>query len=82
MKLSNGTTVETNATLSNLLEMLKEYGCFYLPHRAYIVNLDYIYGLATREITMADGERVPVSRGRYKNIKTVYLDYMAGKYFK
>ena len=31
---------------------------------------------------MADGEKVPVSRGRYKNIKEVYLAYMAGKDFK
>ena len=82
LKLSNGTTVETNATLSQLFETLKEYGCFYLPHRAYIVNLDYVHVLSTREISMADGEKVPVSRGRYKNIKEVYLAYMAGKDFK
>ena len=55
---------------------------FLSPHRAYIVNLDYVHVLSTREISMADGEKVPVSRGRYKNIKEVYLAYMAGKDFK
>ena len=67
--LSDGTAVETSATLSSLYEQLQEYACFFLPHRAYIVNLDYVNGLTPTELMMAGGQRVPVSRNIYPKLK-------------
>ncbi|HJD24580.1 MAG TPA: LytTR family DNA-binding domain-containing protein [Firmicutes bacterium] len=73
--LSDGTKVETSATLSSLYERLREYPCFFLPHRAYIVNLDYVNGLTPTELMMADGRRVPVSRNIYPKLKEAYMRY-------
>ena len=73
--LADGTTVETSATLSSLYEQLQEYACFFLPHRAYIVNLEYVNGLAPTELMIAGGRRVPVSRNIYPKLKEAYMRY-------
>ena len=73
--LSDGTAVETSVTLSSLYEQLQEYACFFLPHRAYIVNLDYVNGLTPTELMMAGGQRVPVSRNIYPKLKEAYMRY-------
>lgn len=77
--LADGTIVETAATLVSLYEELCVYPCFYMPHRAYIVHLDYVHGLANSELLLSNGKRLPVSRKVYGDLKTVFLDYMVDK---
>lgn len=77
--LADGTTVETNATLVSLFEQLRAYPCFFMPHRAYIIHLDYVNGLTTSELLLNDGKRIPVSRRAYANLKSTLLDYMVQK---
>lgn len=73
--LSDGTELETTATLSSLYEKLKKYPCFFLPHRAYIINLEHVNGLTSTELILTGGRRVPVSRNLYSKLKKAYLDY-------
>lgn len=73
--LSDGKTVETSATLSSLYEQLQKYTCFFLPHRAYVVNLEFVNGLTPTELLMVDGRRVPVSRNIYPKLKEAYMRY-------
>lgn len=73
--LADGTVLETAATLSSLYEQLRQYQSFFIPHRAYIVNLEYVNGLATTELTMADGRHIPISRKIYPKLKQAYIDY-------
>lgn len=73
--LVNGTSIETPATLTSLYEQLSRYPGFFVPHRAYIVNLDYICGLTSTELLLTDGRRIPVSRNIYPKLKATYLDY-------
>ena len=72
---SDGKTVETSATLSSLYEQLQKYTCFFLPHRAYVVNLEFVNGLTPTELLMVDGRRVPVSRNIYPKLKEAYMRY-------
>ncbi len=72
--LADGRTFETAATLSSLYERLQAYPRFFLPHRAYIVNLDYVGGLTSTDLLMTDGRRIPVSRKLYARLREVYLD--------
>lgn len=78
--LSDGTTTETSATLFSLFEKLSMYPCFYMPHRAYIVNLDYVCGLPTLELLLSGGKRIPVSRKTYNDLKTAILNYTVQRY--
>ena len=74
--LADGTAVETPSTLSFLFEQLRDYRCFFIPHRAYIVNLNYVSGLTSSELLLTGGKRIPVARGTYPALKTAYLEYV------
>lgn len=76
LTLSDGTKLNTPARLSELYEQLRGNGGFISPHRAYIVNMEYIRGISSTGILMTDGRRLPVSRKGYSDIKTAYLDYI------
>lgn len=80
--LADGTTVETTATLSSLFEQLRAYPSFFMPHRAYIVHLDYVNGLTASELLLSGGKRIPVSRKAYAGLKTALLDYTVQKSLK
>lgn len=73
--LSDGKALETSATLSSLYEQLKQYPRFYLPHRAYIVNFEYVNGLTPKELLMVNGRQVPISRNIYPKLKEAYINY-------
>ncbi len=74
--LCDGTVIETSATLSSLFEQLKEYPYFFLPHRAYIVNLEYVNGLTSTDLILTDGRQIPISRNLYSKLKKAYMDYV------
>ena len=74
LTLSGGTKLETPARLSDLYERLRENACFIFPHRAYIVNMEYIRGISSTGILMTDGRQLPISRKGYPAIKAASLD--------
>ena len=75
--LSDGSDLKLSATLTELMEELMEYPAFAQPHRAYIVNMDFIQRLTARELLLTNGKRIPVPKSRYGKLKNAYLDYMA-----
>ena len=74
--LSDGSMLEASATLSELMEELKNFSVFVRPHRAYIVNMDFIRRLTARELLLTNGKRIPISQSRYGEIKNSYFTYM------
>ncbi len=73
--LSNGMVLETPATLTSLLERLEGDARFFSPHRAYIVNLEFVNGLAGSELLLFNGRRLPVSRKLASQLKKAYMRY-------
>lgn len=45
-------------------------------HRSYFVNLDYLLEYANDQITVENGEKVPVSRLRHQAVMEAMLQYM------
>lgn len=74
--LSDGSALETAVTLSELMEELKEYPEFIRPHRAYIVNMEFIRKLTSYELLLTNGKRIPVPQSGYRKLKNTYLTYM------
>lgn len=74
--LSDGSVLETPTTLASLYGQVKASGAFFMPHRAYIVNLAYVSGFSSSELQLASGKRVPIARGLSAKFKEAYLDYM------
>ncbi len=76
--LADGSDLESSATLTELMEALKDHPAFIRPHRAYIVNMDHIRKLTTRELLLTNGKRIPIPKSGYGKLKSAYLAYMMG----
>lgn len=75
LTLSDNSVLETSTTLSELFEKLCGRENFYMPHRAYIVNLDYSVGLKRYELLMFGNRRIPIPRKRYSIMQELFSNY-------
>ena len=75
LHLTDGTVLESSGSLDELSRQLAPYGCFYRPHRSYLVNLEYVQTLSYRAITLACLAEIPIPRGKYNEVKSAFLDY-------
>ncbi|MCM1055299.1 MAG: LytTR family DNA-binding domain-containing protein [Bacteroides sp.] len=73
--MSDGSTVETSATLAELYEQLGGCESFYMPHRAYIVNLDYSMGISRYELHMLGNRRIPIPRKQFTSVYETFSNY-------
>ncbi len=62
-------------TLSGLAEKLKDEASFVMPHRAFIVNLEYVKSIKSGCFVMNDNSEIPISRTSMKEIKQKYIDF-------
>lgn len=65
--------LEYYAKIGDLEEKLA--GRFYRIHRGYLVNLAYVEGYDKTEVTLANGDRLPLSK-RYDDFAAAYLQFM------
>lgn len=70
-----GGPIETPAKLSELAAMLPERS-FTFCHRTILVNLAFVKHLRSREIELADGNTIPVSKYRISALKKSLLSYL------
>ena len=72
----NDRTIEVNYRLKELEEMFRPFG-FLKPHNSYLVNYRFISSIRQTDIYMDNGERLPVSKHRLKEMKQLYLAYIS-----
>lgn len=75
LTMSDNSVLETTTTLLELFEQLCEHENFYMPHRAYIVNLDYSMGMTRHELLLLGNRRVPIPRKQYTIMQEKFSDY-------
>lgn len=73
--LSSGKVLESIGSMDDLCRKLNDYRNFLRPHRSYLINLDYVQSLSARGITMSCLTEIPIPRGKYQEIKNIYLEY-------
>ncbi len=66
--LEKGGLFSFNSTMNRLEEKLRSYGLIRV-HRSFLVPLRRVSSLDSSEVVLDSGDRVPVSRGRYKDVK-------------
>lgn len=49
---------------------------FFKVHRSFIVNLSHVRAITRTEVTMANGDRVPLSRGTYGEVHAALIRYL------
>jgi len=73
--LTNGKVLESIGSMDELGSQLETFGGFLRPHRSYLVNLDYIQDISYKAITMSCGFQIPIPRGKYQEIKDMFLEH-------
>ena len=61
-------------SISKLEKRLKTEG-FFMAHRSYLVNFQWVQSFTNNEIIMKNGDKLNLSRRRYKEWKTAYLEW-------
>ena len=74
----DGSTLETPSTLSELFEQLGSHENFYMPHRAYIANLDNSVGVVRYDLLMLGNRRIPIPKKQF----TVVQEFVRKYFFK
>ena len=74
--LTDGGVLECTGSLDDLSKYLEPYGGFIRFHRSYLVNLEYIKHLSYQAVTMSCSTQLPIPRGKYHEVKDIYLEYM------
>ena len=75
LHLTDGTVLESAGGMDHLCEQLSGCDNFLRIHRSYLINLEYVKTIAPKSITMASLAELPLPRGKYAEIKDLYLDY-------
>ena len=72
------TIKEEIALRKKISEIEKELksSSFIRCHRSYIVNLKYVKSISKNAITLENGESVPISRNKYKEVNNYYINYL------
>lgn len=73
--LSNGDTVTSRQSLSEIENILNKNKGFVKTHRSYIVNMKYIQKVEANCITMTNGDKIIVSRKNNILISDLFLKY-------
>lgn len=68
-------TEELNIKFSGLTDLLPERQ-FIFCHRSYLVNLDHIAYIRSRELELTTGETLPVSRYRLEELQKRFVNYL------
>ena len=61
-------------SLAKFAEQLDE--TFIKVHRSYIVGLKYVKKISRTDITMLNGDIVPISRGTYDEVHAALIKYL------
>ena len=72
-RMANDETFEIRSTFAEIAPQLLCDSRFIQCHQSYIVNMEAIASIKTREITMQSGAKLPVSKS-YPDTKMRYLD--------
>lgn len=79
--LSEGTLTESRRGLARLQEELDKLspGQFVSPYKGYILNLAAVRSIEVDRITLLNGERLPLAKRNFRELRDKYLDYTFGE---
>ena len=73
--LKNGEHITSTDVFSSICDTLSIHKEFMLPHRSYIVNMNYISTIISNEIHLSNNKTVPLAQRRVVEIKKQYLTF-------
>ncbi len=79
LRLSDGSEISVRKSSSELFELLEEEPRFYKCGSTYIINMDYIIELTSRNVVFSIGTKVPILSRKYADFKKRYMDYSCNR---
>jgi len=73
--LSDGRVISVRISSTELFELLDEEPRFYKCGSTYIINMDYIVELTSRNVAFSTGARIPILSRKYMELRKLYMDY-------
>lgn len=73
--LKNNEQVVSTDVFSSVCDTLTAHKEFTLPHRSFIVNMNYIRTIDTEKILLNNNKTIPVAQRRVSDIKKQYLEF-------
>lgn len=73
--LNNGEHIMSTERFSSVCDSLLKHSEFMLPHRSYLVNMNYIRTITTTDMFLQDGKCIPLAQRRISEIKKLYLAF-------
>lgn len=73
--LSDGKVISVRKSSTELFELLEEEPRFYKCGSTYIINMDYIVELSSKDVAFSSGARIPIPSRKYMELKKLYMDY-------
>jgi len=73
--LRSGKVIECTESFSSACDRLEKFGCFFKPHRSYLVNMEYVDTIENHQVRLRTLSSIPIAQGKVKEIKQQYLEY-------
>ena len=71
----NGTSEYNNIPLNDIEAKIQKHG-FFRCHKSFLVNFSKILRIEPGNITLENGNIIPISKHRYKDFLSAYTEYM------
>lgn len=75
LNLKNNEQIVSTDVFSSICDTLMAHKEFALPHRSFIVNMNYIKTIDTVKIQLFNEKIIPLAQRRVSDIKKQYLDF-------
>lgn len=66
-------------TINEFEEILLSDKRFTRCHKSFIINMNYVISISSRNFVMSDKTLIPISRQSYQQIKNAYINYFFNK---
>ena len=77
--LSDGRTICVRKSSAELFELLDADPRFYKCGSTYIINMNYIVELSSRNVAFSTGAKIPILSRKYTDFKRQYMDYVCNR---
>lgn len=76
---SDGSVISVRKSSIELFELLEEEPRFYKCGSTYIINMDYIVELTSRNVVFSTNVKIPILSRKYADLKRRYMDYSCSR---
>ncbi len=80
--LTNGKTLTTMVIRESFTDFTEKYlqdMRFIKPHASFVLNMDYVQVMTSKDFEMMGGETVPISKRAYTQVRKQFMEYMLTK---